>query len=124
MIKKNEYELNEQATVEKLIEIGFRKIENGNRTILVYCRELIVDVDLYVEFDITNSTILKFDEDRSVSVIDDEIGQYFMPFYNNIKNSYTQKTIKRYNEVMNHLVNQGILKLKEKEEVKQLKKIK
>lgn len=124
MIEKNNYELNDNVTIEQLKEAGFREIIIDNKTILSYYQQLIIDIDLFIEFDITDSDELKFDEDKNVSVIDDEFGQYFMPFYRKIDNEYVRRTTIRYNEVMNSLVNKNILKRKEKESAKQLKKVK
>ena len=124
MIEKNNYELNDNVTIDKLKQVGFREVICDGRTILSYYQELIVDVDLFIEFDITDSDELKFDEDKNVSVIDDDFGQYFMPFYRRIDNEYVRRTTIRYNEVMNSLVNKNILKRKEKELAKQLKKVK
>lgn len=124
MIEKNDYELNDNVTIEQLKDAGFKEIINGNRIILSFYMELIIDVDLFIEFDITDSSILEFNEDKNVSVIDDQIGQYFMPFYHKINSDYVRRVNRRYNEVMNSLVNKGILKIKKNTYVKQLKKTK
>ena len=114
-LERQEFELNENITIEKLKEVGFREIKSGNRIILSYYRELIKDIDLFIEFDITNPNIITFDEDKNISVIDDICGQYFNAFYDNVDNDYVKRTIRRYNEVMNSLVNKEVFKVKEKE---------
>lgn len=123
MTEINKYELDEDVTIEKLVAAGFIAVTNGNQTSLVFCRELITDIDLYVEFDITKSQTITFDEEKCVSVIDDEIGQYYSAFYRRVNSDFVERTTRRYNEVMNSLVNKGILKHKQLED-KQLKKIK
>ena len=123
MVEKLDYELNELATIEMLKVLGFREIMFNNKIILSYYQELIRDIDLFVEFDITKN-VLKFDEDKNVSVIDDEDGQYYMPFYDKVDSDYVNRVTERYNQVMNSLVNKNILKVKKKEETKVLSKTK
>ena len=119
----NRYELEENVTIETLKEAGFREIKSGNRIILSYYRELIKDIDLFIEFDITNPNIITFDVDKNISVIDDICGQYLNAFYDNVDNDYINRVVRRYNEVMNSLVNKGIFKVKEKVVGKQFKKL-
>ena len=117
-----EYELNDDVTIEKLKEIGFKEIISGNRKTLSYFRVLNEEIELYINFDITKSDEITFDENKNVEVIDDMIGQYFTAFYNNVNNKYVKKCKQRYHEEMMNLVNKGILKIRSKE--KQLIKIK
>lgn len=120
----NRYELSENVTIKMLKESGFKEVKSDDKITLVYYRQLITDIDLFIEFDITNSSILKFDDSINISIIDDEFCQYYQPFYSSISNSYSDRVIKRYNNIMNSLVNKKIFKIKEKEQDKKLIKAK
>ena len=112
----NNYELNDNVTVEKLLEIGFKKIDNN---ILSYYYNLCDDIDLFLHIHQNKNTI-SFNENVDVEVIDDSFGQYYQPFYDDKSFEYLNKVIKSYNNKMNELTELGILKQKQKQ--KKLKK--
>ena len=103
------YELNDGVTIKDLKDSGFLAAEPNK---LNYYSPLYNDIDLFVNISLSDDGMLFFDDETMVQVIDDNFGQYYTPFYNNKPFAFLNFVIYRYNEVMDVLVEKGILKIK------------
>lgn len=116
------YELAPNITKEKLLEVGFRK-GGSNSEIpepkISYSCVLHGDIDLHIEIHTPNDKEIEFDDFNNILVYDDESGQPYFPFYNNMQFKFLLKIINRYNKKMDQLVEKGIFIEKAKERVKQ-----
>ena len=108
------YELSEDVTVEQLESLGFNKfnkdVDGQNVTYYNKCSQLYKDIELFVDIFINEDGTLSFDDCDNVLVIDDNFGQPYTPFYDNKQFQFLSVVIYRYNEFMDKLVEEGILK--------------
>ena len=79
-----------------------------------YYKILDKDIELFIEIPISDLKNIDFSE-KNICVFDDDAGEPFKEFYEkNSNSSQLNKVIENYNNAMDNLVNQGILKVKEK----------
>ena len=108
------YNINDNLTENDLKKIGFRPsgwIPNIEEPKMNYTRKLLDDIELHIEVSLNNGKVIDFDDYKNIYVMDDKFGQPYTPFYNSdVIFPYLYKVITRYNEEMDELVSQGILK--------------
>ena len=125
-IKK--YELNNNLTIDKLKENGFRAggfMKEILEPKFHLYEFLIEDIELHLEIGITPNKKFIFDDFDGVVVIDDCFCQPYTPFYNENQDfRFLNKVIKEYNKTMDSLVDKEILKEKELKKTKKLELIK
>ncbi len=104
------YDMSDVVDLKVLINSGFKAVEPS-----VYCYHCVLydDIELFVRFYIQDDGSLLFDDYSNVQVIDDNYGQYYTPFYESKKPfHFLNIIIFKYNEAMDSLVLQGVLKPK------------
>ncbi len=113
-----EYEIDEKATIDKLLECGFK--EGGFLTKFEcekkyrYYKFLTDDFELHIEIGLDCDGKLVFDNFDSVIVLDDDFCQPYYPFYDETQDfKMVNLVIRKYNEAMDELVSLGILNEKE-----------
>ena len=108
-MERNHYKLNENVTVEKLKEAGFKEggwMSNIKGPKLAYMRPLIDEIELNIEI---NTDTLEFDENENIFIFDDTFGQAYFPFYNEDTTIEFAVKVKRdYNKRMDALAEEGI----------------
>ena len=115
------YELAPNITKEILLENGFK--EGGSQSDIPepkisYSCVLHGDIDLHIEIHTPNDKKIEFDDFNNILIYDEEAGQPYFPFYNDIQFKFLLKIINRYNKKMDQLVDQGIFIEKEKNKQK------
>ncbi len=114
------YELTDGLTAEDLESKGFKKFErlSSENKITYYNKNscLYNDIEVFVDIIINDDGSLSFDDCENVLVMDDRFGQPYTPFYDNKLFHFLSYIIFRYNEFMDSLVEDGILKQKTLEE--------
>lgn len=113
-IKK--YVLNETVTEEVLKSCGFKYKNDGsvlgiNTPLYYFFKYLIDDIELHIEISINQDKTLSFDDFDNVLLLDDDFCQPYHPFYKEeVDTPFINEVIQKYNEAMDELVNEGILK--------------
>ena len=101
------YEMNDGVDAKALLKHGFTVEENR----YCYWCPLHESIELYIYFNINEDGTLSFDDYKDVNVIDDDYMQYYSPFYESKRSFYyLDLIIFKYNEVMDRLVNEGVLR--------------
>ena len=115
MLKKiKHYEMADNLDVKKLEKLGFISAEDNKYS---KCINLYDDIEVFIRFNINEDGTLSFDDYDDVDVIDDNYMQYYTPFYESKKPfHFLDLIVFKYNEVMDNLVLNEILKPKEQEE--------
>lgn len=100
--------------IKKLEKLGFINVDDNNYS---KCINLYDDIEVFIRFNINEDGTLSFDDYDDVDVIDDNYMQYYTPFYESKKPfHFLDLIVFKYNEVMDNLVLNEILKPKEQEE--------
>ena len=123
----NRYELGNNVTIDMLSRAGFhsdygwmKEIEKPKMT---YFKMLDGDIELWIEISVKEESNIEFDDEKNVAIIDDDFGQYYYGFYNDVSTPYINKVIEKYNKVMDGFVEKGILKRKKLENEKDVQKV-
>ena len=107
---RKEYILCDDVDINQLIMVGFKY--NKTKDKLVLYKNLYKEIDLFIEISLYD---FKYEE----AVIDEDFGQYYMPFYEGMNNEYVNRSTEAYYIIMDNLVSLGLFKeAKENELVK------
>lgn len=118
------YELNDYIDLDSLKEYGFKEggfiYKDSKKVFLSHM--LKDDISIHMEIKVNEDGSLEFDDFDSIYVLDEEFLQPYMPFYQDKTFGFLKAVIHSYNCFMDTLVEAGILKEKELEKVKTLKR--
>lgn len=110
--KVKRYELNDNVTVDMLEKNGFREcgfIDAITKPKYYYSQYLSLNVYVQIEIAVKNDETLYFDDYISVSVIEDNFGQPYYPFYDKDQDfDYLNSIIDKYNSIMDKFMEGGI----------------
>ena len=116
------YELNNDVTIEKLKENGFKDggfmigLTSPKYHLIKY---LVDDIEMRIEIDAT----LAFNDSENILILDEDFAQPYRAFYNReLDFPFLNKVITKYNKVMDELVDKGIFHEKKLEKGKVYKK--
>ena len=105
------YELNKEVNIETLLKKGFELGEDGVAYSISY--SLYNDIEVNVDIVINADGSLSFNDIDNVVVFDNRFEQPYRPFYENKLFHFLGFIIYRYNEFMDYLVTEGVLKHEE-----------
>ena len=117
------YELNQNISIDKLKESNFKIFDNkGKESNSKYYlkKHLVEDIILQIEIEINKDGTFSFNDINNISVFYKMFGERYYPFYMQIDDKYLHEIILKYNEKMDELVSNGILKEQEQIKLKRL----
>ena len=113
MHKRKKYMINEEATVELLLENNF--IEGGiireiSKPKYHYQKKLVDNIVLNIEIGVNDAGKLDYDDGNHILIIDYDKHKPYYPLYFNKDDENLDKVISELNKTMDELVEKGIFK--------------
>lgn len=112
-----EYELDDNISIYKLEKCNFKRVEPTAHDKLLeyyYVQKIIEDIYVFIQVGISSDNKFIFNDAKDIDVFDDDLDARYNAFYNEEKDfNFLNDVIRRYNALMDELVEKGILKPKD-----------